>query len=139
MADNDGMVSSAVADFLKEKVTKANGLVYRPELPKGEPQEKMPRACIVVYRGGGGHMMGGNRYPMNDFLLDLACYGEDRYEAEQVADEAETKLRYLAMERRQGCTLYWARIASSNKSAVDSVTMWPFALLTIQVLASVPE
>jgi hypothetical protein len=132
-----GNPRSAVARYLKNTVTLAEGRVFRPELPKSEDDD-MPRACIVVVAAGGGHMFGGDRLPAFDSLMDINCYGSTRLEAEDVADEAQYWLRELAHETFEGTLLHWARIVGAVKSTVDKETMWPYAPVEIQVMHSIP-
>lgn len=130
-------VRTAIAAFLKAEVEGAEGRVYRPELPESA-RPNMPQACIVVYAGGGGQMFGRDRLPVFDDMIDLACYGSTRLEAETIGDEALYALRELGHKTYAGMLLHWARIAGSVKSAIDPETTWPIAVITTQVMHSFP-
>lgn len=125
--------AAAIAAYLKEECSQAEGRVFRPELPRGEAS-KMPRAAIVIFSGGGGHMFGADRLPAFDSVYDIACYGATRLQAEQLGEEAQSVLRELAHVERKGTLLHWARIVGALKSAVDTDTSWPFGIVTIQVM-----
>lgn len=129
-------VRTSVGYFLKATVSGAEK-VFRPELPEPE-RPNMPFGCIIVYAAGGGHLMQGSRIGAWDSVLDIACYGSTRLEAEAIGDEALYALRELGHETWAGCLLHWARITGGVKSAIDPQTLWPFALITAQVLHSIP-
>ena len=136
---------TAVAAFLKTEVgSLVGGRVFRPELPRGE-DSNMPRGCIVVFSGGGGHLFGRDRLGVFDSIMDIACYGSTRLEAENIADAAMYAMREMGHEEwpkseAEGAPslLHWIRIAGGVKSTIDPQTLWPFAMITVQVMHSTP-
>ena len=126
----------AVAAYLKEQMGETvNGNVLRPELPESlDPA--MPTAAIVLMPAGGGKLMGANRLPVFDPMMDILCYGPTRQDADDIAREAEYVLREMQMVFIRGLWLYWARIASGMMPRVEPEVLWPYTEFTIQVLAT---
>lgn len=117
------------------------GRIVRPALEEGE-DKLMPRSAIVVRKAGGGAMFGRGNLQVIDSRIDCICYGSTRLEADSVAGEVERALKNMRAQRigdgEAGgpLKLYWARISGGASSAIEPDALWPFALVSAQVMHS---
>lgn len=126
----------ATAAYLKAQIgSLVDDQVWQPELPQWI-DKSMPTNAIVVMPAGGGKLMGSNRLPVYDSLIDILCYGAARPQADEIARQAVATLRQFAMVKSEGVLMYWARIASGVNPRVETDVNWNFSEFTIQLLHS---
>jgi hypothetical protein len=133
-----------IAQFLRlDDVVNAltDGRIFRPDLEEGQDKE-MPGTAIVVRPAGGGAMFGRGNLQVMDSRIDCICYGSTRLEGEALGREVARALKNMRAQRiGQGepggpLKLYWARISGGASSAIEPDALWPFALVSAQVMHS---
>lgn len=128
--------TAAIAAYLlaqPELSAMVDDRVFRPELPR--VQEKfMPRECIVVRRAGGYTMYGRTNLPVADPRIDVLCYGGSRLSSENIAGEVVLALKAIERVIWENTLLYWARIGIGPLPLIDPDTLWPFCVVSAQVM-----
>lgn len=134
--------TEGVAAFLLAQVgSTVEGRVYRPELPQLD-DPLMPTSAIVVMPAGAGGLLAGSRLEVVDSMVDVLCYGETRLNADNLARQAQSALKYLKMqvvecpEAGGKMLLYWAREASGTNPRQEGQANWAYSEFTIQLLHS---
>ena len=133
---------AAVVELLKadaevERLT--DGRVWAAELPESENQS-MPRAAVVINaEGGRGSGAGARSYaPWANVRIDVYCYGETRYAADEL-DWAVYGVLTQVRRTEIAETLVHDLVSTAGPlSDRASDTDWPYTLSSFDVAVGLP-
>ena len=108
--------------------------VFGDELPRSETAS-MPRKAVVVSAAGGTPPSYATAtMPLESQRLDVFCYGETLYEAEQVRQAVYGSLRAVERTVAANVLVHWARPAGGAMAGRDPGTEWPLKWNSWQIL-----
>lgn len=125
----------AIIAYLQLKMGAAANHYCRPELPQPLNPE-MPTSVVVAMPGGGGSMMGANRLPIYDSIVDVLTYGTTRLEGDELARQAQYYLRQFNQVISEGVLMYWCRETSGIMPRLEPNVAWPYSEFSVQCLHS---
>lgn len=128
---------SAVVAFLKADSGVAavvSTRVFGGKLPQSE-SGNMPRAAIVVQRGGGG-LRGTAYQKYSDVRADILCYGRNELEADNVFLAVQDALKQIRSATAGDTILYSATLSAGGFTGTDPDTDWPTCLSSWEVLTA---
>lgn len=125
---------AATVDFLTDAGLAA-GRVWGVALP-GSETANMPRRAIVVRAAGGTGSAGGGYLPTVDERVDVRCYGEDPWDAKELANQAGRLLHYAGDEQTAHGRIISATRSGGTSDITETDTGWPLALTSWLVLGN---
>lgn len=123
----------AIFDLVGDDVERTSR-VYGIEIPASEA-DTMPRKLIVVRQSGMGGQSGGF-VRVQKALLDVACYGETPYEAEQLRLEVNRYLKDFRRQMSEGFLIHSFDLVNGPIHLREPQTEWPYVVETWRCLAS---
>lgn len=131
-------VRTAVAGYLLDAVGGlVNGHVFSPKLPENDDMPgdlHMPQGCIIVSGAGGVSVHGNSFLPLGTPRIDVRCYGSTGLQADRIAQAAANALKRLRPSVWEGVKLHSANISAEPNPMIDADTLWPFTLISVQVM-----
>lgn len=129
---------TAIAGYLLDTIgALVDGHVFAPKLPEDDDMPDdliMPQACIIVSGAGGASIHGGSFLPLGTPRIDVRAYGSTGLEADTVAQACQNALKQLRPCVYEGVKLHSANISAEPNPLVDPTTLWPFTLVSVQVM-----
>lgn len=123
-------VTEAVIALLHDEVSaEVGGRIYGTELPVAEVAY-MPRATIVVAASGGAGSGAGarSRAPWVQNRIDVRCYGETPYAADQVHNAVYRALTQTAWQVYGDTAIVDAEVSGGPLPGRDGDADWPYTL-----------
>lgn len=128
----------AIITILKadsDVATEVGTRVFGDELPRSET-DSMPRKCVVVAPGGGTPPgFASATLHVEVQRLDVFCYGETLYEAEEVRRAVYGALKGITRQVASNVMVHWARPAGGAASGRDPDADWPVKWNSWQIMA----
>ncbi len=133
-------VTDAVIDYLRneEKVTALTGerIFGMPSNHPNDPLRKemeswgrVPNKTITILASGLGASQGdASDVPEIGNRIDVRCYGEDSYEADQLHGQVYRAMKRLARHRRGDVLLQTALVSGGPLPGRDGDADWPYTL-----------
>lgn len=132
-------VKAALIEILKADADTAEEVgtrVFGDELPRGQTAS-MPRKCIVIRSAGGViPTWAAFTLPLEVQRVDLLCYGETQFAADEVRRAAFGAMRAIQRKLSNGVLVHWAQPAGGAAHGRDGPDSdWPFKWNSYQVMS----
>jgi len=107
--------------------------VFGGDLPRAEVPS-MPRKCMVLKYAGGSP--NSDYVELTEFRIDMMCYGETPFDADQVRRAGHDVMKILSRKVQSNVLIHRANHSGGPISLRDRDTEWPLVLNSYDVLAA---